>query len=119
MNENTQTLLKLVKENPNLPVVPMVDYEVVPEDCGRWMGSFGHCYVGEYTCYNDRFYDDRIEFEEDYYIRNQEELNEMCNYNPDNTDEDASNQLDEYLDKVADKCFKKAIIVYIDLPEEC
>lgn len=118
MNEKTQALLNLVKENPDLPVVPMVDYEVVPEDAGRWMGSFGHCYVGEYTCFNDRFYDDRDDFEEDYYDRNQEELNEMFGYNPKKIDEVATKQLDEYLHKVSDEYFTKAIIVNIDLPEE-
>lgn len=36
-------LLELVKENPDLPVVPMVDSEVVADDYGYWMGRWGHC----------------------------------------------------------------------------
>lgn len=118
MNDKTQLLIQLIKENPDLPIVPMVDYEVVPEDGGRWMGSFGYCCVDEYTCFNDRFYNDRDSFEEDYYDRNQEDLNEMFGYNPLNIDEDAAKQLDEYLHEVSDKYFKRAIIVNIDLPEE-
>ena len=134
MNEKTQTLLNLVKENPDLPIVPMVDYAVVCDDGGRWMGAIGHCYVGEYACYREWFYDDREDFEEAYYDVNDEELCEMFNYNPcigrysleygENTkeeyEENKKNEklLNEYLHKIADKYFKKAIIVNIDLPEE-
>ena len=112
----------------------MVDYAIVCEDYGRWMGSFGYCYVGEYACYRDRFYDEREAFEEAYYDDNDDELCEMFNYNPcigrysfehgKNTKEEYEEnqkneeQLTEYLHKVADKYFKKAIIVNIDLPEE-
>lgn len=62
----TQELIKLISENPELPILPMVDYEVVCEDGGRWLGSFGNCYVGEYALFNDRYYDERDEFKEDY-----------------------------------------------------
>ena len=35
-------LLELVKQNPDLPILPMVDSEIVGDDgyC-RWMGSWG------------------------------------------------------------------------------
>lgn len=133
MNERTQTLLNLVKENPDLPIVPMVNYEVVPDDCGRWMGSFGYAYVGEYACFNERFYEERIDFIEDYYNHNDEYLDEQFNYNPCMTFPNSegkytkeqieqnkinSEALDAYLEEVANKYFKKAIIVNIDLPEE-
>lgn len=134
MNEKTQTLLNLVKENPDLPIVPMVDYEVVCDDgCCRWMGSFGYAHVGEYACFNERFYDERIAFIEDYYNHNDEYLDEQFNYNPCMTFPNSegkytkkqieqnkinSEALDDYLEEVADKYFKKAIIVNIDLPEE-
>lgn len=49
MNENTKKLLELIQENPSLPIVPMVDAEVVcGDDWGRWMGSFGAARVDEY-----------------------------------------------------------------------
>ena len=42
MNENTKNLLELIQQNPDLPIVPMVDAEIVNgDDWGRWMGSFG------------------------------------------------------------------------------
>lgn len=134
MNDKAQVLLNLIQENPDLPIVPMVNYEIVCEDYGRWMGSFGHCYVGEYACYRDRFYDERADFEEAYYDNNDDELCEMFNYNPlinkyyfehgrvTKEEYEANNKnekmLNEYLHKTADRYFKKAIIVDIDLPEE-
>ena len=38
----SEELLKLVAENPDLPVVPMVDSEVCGGDeYGYWLGEFG------------------------------------------------------------------------------
>lgn len=49
MNENITRLLALIKENPDLPIVPMVDAEIVAgDDFGRWMGSWGYSKVDEY-----------------------------------------------------------------------
>lgn len=118
MNDKTQVLLSLIKENPDLPVVPMVNYDVVEDGYGRWMGSVGDCFVGEYACYRDRFYDERKEFEEAYYYDNDEELCKMFNYHPqlDGVSVEVEKTLDEYLHTVSDKYFNKAIIVNIDLP---
>ena len=134
MNDKTQTLVSLIQENPDLPIIPMVDYALVADGYGRWMGSIGHCYVGEYACYGDRYFDEREDFEDAYYCDNDEELNKMFNYNPcigqysfeygENTKEEYEEnkknveRLNEYLHSVADRYFKKAIIVNIDLPEE-
>ena len=49
MNENTKRLLELIQENPDLPIVPMVDAEIVGgDDFGRWMGDWGYARVDEY-----------------------------------------------------------------------
>lgn len=49
MSENTKKLLELVQQNPDLPIVPMVDAEIVSgDDWGRWMGKFGAARVDEY-----------------------------------------------------------------------
>lgn len=49
MNEKTQALLQLIKENPELPIVPMVGADIVADDSwGYWMGSFGSASVDEY-----------------------------------------------------------------------
>lgn len=45
---NTECLLKLIKENPDLPVIPAVDAEVVGDDSHWWIGSWGRSKVTEY-----------------------------------------------------------------------
>lgn len=48
-NKYLRELLHLVEENPDLPVIPMVECEVVPDDgCERWISSFGAARVTEY-----------------------------------------------------------------------
>lgn len=127
---NTEKLLQLVKENPQLPIVPMVYYEIVGDDYGRWIGKFGNCYVGEYALLDDRYFDDREDFKENYYGWNDDELCEKFNYNPhihkcsvergefshEELEENEKNEklLDEYLEKIADKYFIDAIICNID-----
>ena len=130
----TEKFVQLVKDNPSLPIVPMVDYEVVCDDCGWWVGSFGRCSVGEYALFYEKYFDDREDFKEFYYDYNDDELCERFNYNPrickyavaqgqytkEQLDINQANEklLDEYLDSVADEYFTKAIIVYIGLPKE-
>lgn len=65
--KNREELFKLIAENPELPIVPMVDYEVVAEDSGRWLGSWGSAYIGEYLIGEDKMHfredDDMYEVE--------------------------------------------------------
>lgn len=45
-NENVKTLLDLIKDNPDLLILPMVDGEVVAgDDYSNWAGSFGNSEV--------------------------------------------------------------------------
>lgn len=45
----SEELIKLIKENPCLPIVPMVDTEVVADDSfGWWLGAWGSSEVTEY-----------------------------------------------------------------------
>lgn len=112
---NTNELLRLIAENPDLPVVPMVDYEVVYEGYGRWLGSFGAACVGEYALFGERYYEDREEFKEQYFSYHEEELCERFNYDP--VHDGINEALEKYLDEVADKYFVKAILVNIGLPD--
>ena len=82
MIKDTEKLKELIKENPDLPIVPMVYYQVVGEDYGNWVGKFSSCHVGEYALFYEKFYDDREEFVEDYYDYCEEEINEKFNYDP-------------------------------------
>lgn len=103
-------LLRLIAENPSLPVVPMVNSEVVADDgYAYWFGSFSNSTVDEYVCVNERFYtrDNQDEIE-DYFS------NYLCDDYPDMPDEEFYKMIHE---KVEALPWKKAIIVYIDLPE--
>ena len=129
MIENTTKFLELVKEHPDLPIIPLVNYEVVCEGYGNWVGSFSKCFVGEYALFNDRFYDDKEEFKEDYYCYYDSEIDKKFGYSPSlelpneslevkqktkEINKKALNDVNKYLDEQANSFFKKAIIVYID-----
>ena len=55
-------LLDLMKENPHLPIVPMVDAEVVADDMyAFWLGSWHSSSIDKYYKGDERvyFYDER------------------------------------------------------------
>ena len=58
---NIEQLLQLIRDNPDLPVVPMVDSEIVADDCYQtWIGKWGRSKVTDY--YSGREY---IHFKDD------------------------------------------------------
>lgn len=133
--DSIQKLVDLAKEHPDLPIVAMVDGEIVGgDDYGRWLGSVGNVELGEYVLFDDRFIDDREEFKEKYYDYNDDELCEKFGYEPGineytlknghctrkRYEENKENEkrLEAYLDEVAERAFKAAIIVNIDLPDD-
>lgn len=48
MTKQTEELLRLIKENPDLPIVPMVDHEVCGDGYAWWLGNWGRSEVTEY-----------------------------------------------------------------------
>ena len=46
--QNREELFRLMKENPDLPVVPMVDGEICGDDSGYWMAGWGESRVDEF-----------------------------------------------------------------------
>lgn len=85
MTDDIKKLLKLIKENPDLPIFPMVDYDVVGENCGVWKGSWGEARIDEYVMLPVKTLDiGRIAFKSDedidyvlsYYIQ-EEKYKEM------------------------------------------
>ena len=135
MTDNIQKLVDLAKEHPDLPIVAMVDGEIVGcDDYGRWLGSVGNVELGEYVLFDDRFITDREEFKEYFYDYNDYELCEIYGYEPgineytfknghctrEQFEENKENEklLEAYLDEVAERAFKAAIIVNIDLPDD-
>ena len=62
-------IIKLIEENPDLPVVPMVDGEVVADDSYQyWMGKWGKCEVTEYYLGEERVHLKDVDDEEDVYV---------------------------------------------------
>ena len=100
-NENTERLLNLIYENPELPVIPFVDGEITcGEDGGWWIASIGYSRVDEYCIFEDRYFfkseiDDLIDALM-CYLPNEKEAKRSA-------------------EKLSD--WHKAIIVNIDLPE--
>lgn len=112
MNQ-AQEFIKLVQENPDLPVVPMVDAEVVGNDnYGWWLGSFGHCEVTEYVCVEmycqDRFCtrDDQDEIEEYF-------MNEIADNDESLSEEEIERMAHEQAEALD---WVKAIVVWIGTP---
>ena len=109
MNENIEKLLQLIKENPDLPILPMVDGEVCGgDDYNYWMGAWGRCCIDEYLI--DEWYGDgcvrfKSDGDEDTIIEGIAEIKY------DGTDEDY-----EKAEKEVASMWKKAIVVYICLP---
>lgn len=63
--ENIKKLFGLIKSNPDLPIVPMVDYEVVGGDeYARWMGAWGNSRIAEYIIGERLYYRDDKDFGE-------------------------------------------------------
>ena len=104
----TNELIKLIQENPDLPIVPMVDAEVVADDCGYWMGKWGRCEVTEY--YLGR---EKVHFRDD---DEEDVLNDLvgCEYSHDPQGRDIYDLSDEEWDKLYQSVpWVKCIVVYI------
>lgn len=43
-----QQLLELIRDNPNLPVVPLVSGEIAGDDYGYWLGAWDDAFLSEY-----------------------------------------------------------------------
>ena len=104
MNEQTLHLLELIRQNPDLPVVPLVYSECIYEcDYRYYLAKWGRAYVGEYATYSERFYTDRDDLKEDYLGYNDEDF--------DGLDEA---EIEAKLNEILDPYWVKAIIVDID-----
>ena len=103
--DHIKELLKLIEENPDLPVVAWVHNEVVGGDCGRWLGCFSKPHITEYVLvemYSDQpetVYKDNTEPYEDY-LRKETNM--------------ADETIAEFINNIQ---WTKAIAVNIDLPE--
>ena len=46
--QNREEFLKLIQENPDIPIVPIVNGEIPGDDSGYWVGAWGYARVDEY-----------------------------------------------------------------------
>lgn len=101
--ENFKNLLKLIQENPDLKIVPMVDTEVVANDgFGWWVGFWGKAELGEIYTSDERIYIKDNDYEDlvDEYI--------------DKSFEDVTDKEIEIAEKAIDKLnWIKVILVHI------
>ena len=107
MNEKTVRLLELVKENPELPIVPMVDGEVCQGEWSYWMGGWGTASVTRYWVGEEGVY---------FYLGDgavdDEAINDpACEYDFDDLDDG------EALEVYKNLPWKDCIAVYITMPE--
>lgn len=103
-------IIKLIEENPELPVVPMVDSEVVADDGGYWLGVWDVCKVTEY--YKGRQY---VHFRDD---DEEDVLNDLvgCEYGNDPQGRDIYDLTDEEWDALYKSVpWTKCIAVYITI----
>ncbi|QIW88779.1 hypothetical protein P59_182 [Bacillus phage P59] len=107
---NIDQLLQLVKENPDLEIVPMVNYEVcASDDFSSWMGGWGKAEVEEVYHSDERIY---------FRSQDEDEIAEQIYDNlelgdPKWTEEDLCRITDEKLKEIP---WEKVIVVNIGLP---
>ena len=52
--DNLKELFKLIEKHPDLPIVAMVDSDVVADDCYcYWLGEWGKCEVDKYIVHEN------------------------------------------------------------------
>ena len=114
-NDNLKELFTLIRKHPDLPIVAMVDSDVVAEDsCCRWLGSWGISYIDKYIThdyYGVIFYEqgrpDIVDIFEKYFDYTE------CGVTDEMPDEEAFKIMREKIDTLP---WVEAIIVNVDLP---
>lgn len=110
--ENVNNLIKLMKENPTLEVIPMVNSDVVVDDgYSYWKGSFGKSEIDEcWSC------DSRIYFKSD----EEELVNDVIDdlvMNNSSVEYMTDEELEDIAKKIVDKyAWEKVITININTP---
>ena len=110
MSNKLEDFIRLVKENPDLPVIPMVYYDVVSDDSySWWMADWGRSEVTEYYMGNEK-----LHFKDD---DEEEVLADMvgCHYYCTPDGRDITDISDDEWDALYQSIpWTKAIVVYIE-----
>lgn len=112
--ENVAELLNLIKENPDLPIVPMVDSEIVASDeYTNWLGSFGKAEIDYVWDNGERIYfksnDEEDLLEKEFDLIYDEIFSNNVEPDPAIINQMATTRVNEYE-------WEKSIVVYIGLP---
>lgn len=116
----SKDLVRLVAENPELPIVAYVNGDICHDYGMYWMGAFTNVFVAEVGLVGERMYDDRYDWMDAYYNEHGEDIAEQFSYSnqdPKEVRDAAEARIDEYLEKMADKYMKKCIVVYVNEPD--
>lgn len=111
---NIEVLLELIKENPDLEILPMVDNEVCAGDeFSRWLGSWGTAKIDEFHV--PKFDEERIYFKSS----DEEKLGDKIfdhleDNNPSWSDEHLVEQTEKMLSEIK---WEKVIVVNINTPD--
>jgi hypothetical protein len=111
---NVEGLLELIKENPNLEIMPMVDYEVcASDDFSKWLGSWGTAKIDEF--YVPEYDEERIYFKS----TDEEKLGDkIFDHLEDNNPSWSDTYLQEQTEKVLLEVeWEKVIVVNINIPD--
>ena len=108
MNDNIKHLIRLMDENPDLPVIPMVGQDIVADCTGEWVAHFGKAEIKKMCIYGEKV----IFREEKNAIKTVEAL-ELEWLTEGRTREESIERLNGYLDELD---WLEAIIVHIETP---
>lgn len=104
-------LFVLIKSNPELPVIPCVDSEIVADSgYNWWLGSWGNAHIDTFLStqeYGMLYKDDIVDVFEKFFDY------EECGITNDMPDGEAEKIMHEFVDKLP---WQTAILVSIDLP---
>lgn len=104
-----EELFRLMRENPDLPVVPMVDGEILGDDSGYWLAGWGQARVDEYLVCE---HSERVAFKSDGDVFGT--LEDYLSYDDFDKLPDLESECRPIYDALP---WEKAIIVYIGAPE--
>lgn len=107
LEQCVEKLLRIVQENPGLPVYCWVDGEVVVcDEYRRWLGEIGDCRVADVAMYDGEWYEDLAELAEAYFDQHDEEY--------DGWDD---KKIDADIIERTKQLWHKVILVNVELPD--
>ena len=108
MNDNIKDLLKLMDENPDLPVIPVVGQDIVADCTGEWVAHFGKAEVKKMCIYGEK-----VVFREEKNAIKTVEALELEGLTEGRAREESLEKLNGYLDELE---WLEVIIVHIETP---